>query len=234
MKRLQPASRVASPGRGSEPRRASRRPTSGSRLRGRQGRRPTGRTLLAWGLGGLIVLGLAGLLALRCLGLGNGLAGEQGGAPGSVQGQTGHPAPAFSLPLLNGTTFSLSQARGHPVVLYFLAPTCASCAQGSQQLARVIQETRTTGAIALAIDVNSGDRPADLEAFVRTVGQPAASTLQWGIDTSGEIVSAYGIQTLESMVVISARGQVLMVSATPLSPAQLTALLQQASSGASA
>jgi hypothetical protein len=119
-------------------------------------------------------------------------------------------------------------------VLYFLAPTCATCAQGSQPLARVIQTARTTGAIALAIDVNSWDRPADLEAFVRAVGPPAASTLRWGIDPSGGIVSAYGIQTLESMVVISASGQVFTVSATPLSPAQLTALLQQASAGASA
>jgi peroxiredoxin len=226
-------SRVASSGRRGESPRADTLPISARRRRGSRGRHADSRGLLAWGLGGLLVLGLAGLLALCCLGLGSELAGEQGGAPGSVQGQTGHPAPDFSLPLLNGTTFSLAQARGHPVVLYFLAPTCATCAQGSQQLARVIQETRTTGAIALAIDVNSGDRPADLEAFVHTVGQPAASTLQWGIDFSGSIVSAYGIQTLESMVVISARGQILTVSATPLSPAQLTALLQQASAGAS-
>ncbi len=229
MKPSQSASRVTSPGRRGEAPRADARPISARRRRGSRGRHADSRGLLAWGLGGLLVLGLAGLLALCCLGLGTRLTGEQGDAPGSARGQTGHPAPDFLLPLLNGTTFSLSQARGHPVVLYFLAPTCATCAQGSQQLARVIQAARTTGAIALAIDVNSWDRPADLEAFVRAVGQPAASTLQWGIDPSGSIVSAYGIQTLESMVVISASGQVLTVSATPLSPAQLTALLQQAS-----
>ncbi|RAQ94068.1 hypothetical protein A4R35_00890 [Thermogemmatispora tikiterensis] len=182
--------------------------------------------MLAWGLGGLVVVALAGLLALCCLGLGNGLVGGQADTP--AQGQTEHLAPDFSLPLLHGTTFSLAQARGHPVVLYFLAPTCATCVQGSQQLAHVIEASRSTGAIALALDVNSGDRPEDLEAFVRAVGQPAASVLQWGIDPSGTIVSAYGIQTLESMVVISAGGKVLTVSATPLSPAQLTALLQQA------
>ena len=45
-------------------------------------------------------------------------------------------APDFTLPLLSGGTFHLAAASGHPVVLYFMAPTCATCAQGSQQLAR--------------------------------------------------------------------------------------------------
>src|SRR5437016_4405221 len=44
-------------------------------------------------------------------------------------------APDFTLPLLSGTTFHLAAKLGHVVVLYFMAPTCTSCAQGSRNLA---------------------------------------------------------------------------------------------------
>ncbi|HZS78391.1 MAG TPA: redoxin domain-containing protein [Ktedonobacteraceae bacterium] len=91
-------------------------------------------------------------------------------------------APDFTLPLLSGATFHLASQQGHMVVLYFMSPTCATCAQGSRNLAQAALSVKTQGAEVLAIDVNPGDRPADLEAFVQSLGIPASAPVQWGVD----------------------------------------------------
>src|SRR5229473_8013235 len=82
-------------------------------------------------------------------------------------------APDFTLPLLSGTTFHLASQQGHVVVLYFMATGCAGCEPGSHDLAQALQSAKIRGAEALAIDLNAGDRPADLQAFVKGIGIPA-------------------------------------------------------------
>src|SRR5579875_2670186 len=196
-------------------------------------RSSTGSSALNWGIP--LLVGIIAVLALAvcCLGIGSGAASTSSASPqtsGATQSSNvqASSAPDFSLSLLGGKTFHLAQARGHPVVLYFMATTCATCAQGSQQLAQVMQTAHEQGAIALAIDVNSGDRPADLQNFVQSVGEPAATTLQWGIDTNDAIATAYQVQTLETMVVINAQGQIIASNSSPFPPAQLVALLKSA------
>ena len=190
-------------------------------------------TALNWGIPLLVGLIAVVALAVCCLGIGSGATSTSSASPqtsGATQSSSvqASSAPDFSLSLLNGKTFHLAQAHGHPVVLYFMATTCATCAQGSQQLAQVMQTAHEQGAIALAIDVNPGDRPADLQNFVRSVGEPAATTLQWGIDTNDAIATAYQVQTLETMVVINAQGQIIASNSSPFPPAQLVALLKRA------
>jgi peroxiredoxin len=203
------------------------------RTSSRRARRATDSFVLNWGIPLLVVFGAAAALAVCCLGLGSRPAAsdtstaQTTGASNAASGQPAQ-APDFTLPLLRGGTFHLAGASGHPVVLYFMAPTCATCAQGSQQLAHVMQTAGVAGATALAIDVNAGDHPADLQAFVQSVGQPAATTLRWGIDSNDAIATAYGVQTLETMVVIDARGQIVARSDSPLPPDQLVQLLKQA------
>src|SRR5215831_15046757 len=87
-------------------------------------------------------------------------------------------APDFSLPLLSGTTFHLASQQGHVVVLFFMATGCADCAPGSHDLAQALQSAKIRGAEALAIDVNSSDRPADLQVFIQGVGIPATVPIQ--------------------------------------------------------
>jgi peroxiredoxin len=193
--------------------------------------RSTGSSVLNWGIPLLVAFGA--ILVVYYLGVGSRAAvtssttnqTTSAGNPSSTQSSR---APEFTLPLLSGKTFQLTGERGHPVVLYFMATTCATCVQGSQQLAQGMQAANGAGATALAIDVNSGDRPTDLHAFVQSVGQPAASTLQWGIDGNDAIATAYGIQTLETMVVINAQGQIVARTASPIPPDQLAQLLKTA------
>jgi peroxiredoxin len=200
-----------------------------SRTGPRRARRPASSSLLNWGIPLLVVLGAVLLVFVCCYGIGATTPSTTNHeASAGNSSSTPAQAPDFTLSLLSGGTFHLAGATGHPVVLYFMAPTCATCAQGSQQLAQVMQTAHVAGATALAIDVTPGDRPADLRAFAQSVGQPATTTLQWGIDTDGTIARAYGVQALETMVVINAQGQIIADSGSPIASAQLTALLKSA------
>ncbi len=136
-------------------------------------------------------------------------------------------APDFTLPLLSGTTFHLASQQGHVVVLYFMAPTCATCAQGSRNLAQAAQSIKTEGAEALAIDVNPGDRPADLEAFIQSDGIPASAPMQWGIDRGDAIARAYNVQTLETTIVIDPHGRVAYRSDGAVPPDQLAQIVRK-------
>jgi peroxiredoxin len=135
-------------------------------------------------------------------------------------------APDFTLPLLSGTTFHLAAKLGHVVVLYFMAPTCATCAQGSRNLAQASLSVKTQGAEVLAIDVNPGDRPSDLQVFVQSDSIPASAPMQWGVDTGDAIASAYNVQTLETTVVIDTHGQVAYRSDGSVSPEQLAQIVK--------
>jgi cytochrome c biogenesis protein CcmG/thiol:disulfide interchange protein DsbE len=135
-------------------------------------------------------------------------------------------APDFTLPLLSGTTFHLATQQGHVVVLFFMATGCAGCEPGSSDLAQALQSAKVRGAQALAIDVNGSDRPADLEAFVQSLGIPASAPVQWGIDTTGTIASAYGVQALETTVVIDPHGQIAYRSDGSIPPEQLAQIVR--------
>jgi peroxiredoxin len=134
--------------------------------------------------------------------------------------------PDFTLPLLSGTSFHLASQQGHVVVLFFMAIGCAGCGPGSHDLAQALQSAKIRGAQALAIDLNTGDRPADLQAFVQSVGIPASAPVQWGIDTTGAIARAHNVQTLETTVVIDPHGQIAYRSDCSIPPEQLAQIVR--------
>ena len=135
-------------------------------------------------------------------------------------------APDFTLATLGGGAFHLARELGHVVVLYFMATGCVDCGPGSQDLAQTLLSAKVRGVEALAIDLNTGDRPADLQAFVQSVGIPASAPVQWGIDTTGAIATAYNVQALETTVVIDPHGQIAYRSDRSVSPEQLAQIVR--------
>jgi peroxiredoxin len=200
-----------------------RKPTASRSAR----RRPPRRRLLPR----IIVLAmtlalLVGIIALvRAASLSTPASSNTATTTGASTGGTSS-APDFTLPLLSGTTFHLAAKLGHPVVLYFMSPTCATCAQGSRNLAQASLSVKTQGAEVLAIDVNAGDHPADLEAFVQSDGIPASAPMQWGVDTNDAIASAYHVQALETTVVIDPHGQIAYRSDGSVPPEQLAQIVR--------
>jgi peroxiredoxin len=148
------------------------------------------------------------------------------GSPGTQTPSRVLTAPDFTLPTLTGTTFHLAAKQGHVVVLYFMAPTCPSCAPDSHTLADTLLSTKRYGVQALAIDVNLEDRPGDLEAFIHSEAIPATAPVQWGIDTTGAITSAYGVLTLETTVVIDPKGEIAYQTNGAFPPDQLAQIIR--------
>ena len=65
-------------------------------------------------------------------------------------------APDFSLPSTTGETISLSDYRGRPVAVAFLAGHCHHCLQTLPVLDKIQSEYATKGLIVLPVYVNSG------------------------------------------------------------------------------
>ncbi len=148
------------------------------------------------------------------------------GAAGASKTSSAPGAPDFTVTTLAGTSFHLASLQGHVVVLYFMATGCAGCEPGSHDLAQALLSAKTPGAEALAIDLNSGDRSADLAAFVQSLGIPASTPVAWAIDTTGAIASAYQVQVLETTIVINRQGQIAYRSDGPVPPEQLARLVR--------
>src|SRR5579885_549834 len=159
-------------------------------------------------------------------------AGSVSGAPGTAATgasttSSAPGAPDFTVTTLDGLPFHLASQQGHVVVLYFMATGCAGCEPGSSALAQALQTAKVRGAQALGIDLNTSDRPADLEAFVQSLGIPASAPVKWGIDTTGAIASAYNVQALETTVVIDRHGQIAYRSDGAVPPEQLAQIVRK-------
>ena len=78
------------------------------------------------------------LLGIGGIGFFSFLAGQHsqtGAAQRALNASVGEPAPNIPITLTNGTTLNLSSFRGKPVVLWFVATWCSSCADSASLLA---------------------------------------------------------------------------------------------------
>src|SRR2546421_6845545 len=122
--------------------------------------------VLKLGAQGLAVAGVAGLLALlvwRVVHQNGNTAASQ-----VAHGKTG-PAPAFSLPRLEGGgKVSLASLRGKAVVVNFWASWCAPCKREAPALERSWKQHSSQGLVVLGIDAN--DVSGDARRFARKLG----------------------------------------------------------------
>jgi cytochrome c biogenesis protein CcmG, thiol:disulfide interchange protein DsbE len=114
----------------------------------------------------------------------------------------GRRAPDFSLPLLNGGTFSLHSLRGKPVVLNFWAAWCVPCREETPMLVRLHKVYRPRGLQFVGVD--SEDQTADARAFAA----------QYHVDyplvrlDDDRLIDAYAVPGLPTTIFIGADGVV--------------------------
>ncbi len=83
--------------------------------------------------------------------------------------KVGAPAPAFSLPRLEGSgDISLASFRGKTVVLNFFASWCDPCKREAPDLESVWRRYRSDGLVVLGVD--SGDARGDAKRFLSAHG----------------------------------------------------------------
>jgi cytochrome c biogenesis protein CcmG, thiol:disulfide interchange protein DsbE len=117
---------------------------------------------------------------------------------------TGKPAPAFSLPALDGRTVSLADYRGRNVVLSFWASWCGPCRMEAPLLRTFYQRTHKAHAdyelLAISLDET------------REAAQAAASELKMPfpvlLDSTGKVGQEYRVEGIPTLMVIDKTGTV--------------------------
>jgi thiol-disulfide isomerase/thioredoxin len=178
--------------------------------------RSSGTTLSALGLVALLLLGIAVLPRIL----------SRPRAPA-----IGRLAPDFSLALVaNGSTgagatpksLTLSDLRGHAVILDFWATWCQPCRAEAPIVEQVARRWRDRGVIVLGIDMDTADQ-----------GDPRAFALENGLsypilhDLAGSAARAYEIDSLPTLVVVSPEGKIAAIRSGITDGAELEKLVRQ-------
>jgi len=103
---------------------------------------------------GLVALGLLCTGVIVWLLLSNSQTGSSGSAattPTAAGGMVGQKAADFTLPATDGQTYTLSQFKGKPVFLEFMAPWCPHCQKDSGLLNQIYAANKNKGLQMLSI-----------------------------------------------------------------------------------
>ena len=121
------------------------------------------------------------------------------------------PAPNFTRPLLEGDgSITLSDLRGHPVLLNFWASWCDPCKDEAPVLADGWRKWRDTGVIFLGVDTR--DSRSAAIAFERRYGVEYQSV----VDENEEVNYAYGVTGFPESFFIDRTGQVVAKYVGPM------------------
>jgi len=131
--------------------------------------------------------------------------------------RTGGTAPDFTVVDTAGSTFTLSEQRGKPVLLYLMRGTwCPTCQSGVPALRQAWTEYESKGLVILTVDLDTSETNAQIEAYRSKNGaswpfardtdyvgakynaqQPGA---KFFVDRSGDVVSSsYGVANYNEM-----------------------------------
>jgi len=113
------------------------------------------------------------------------------------------PAPDFLLTTFKGTTISLADLRGKPVVINFWASWCPPCRIEAPLIEKTWRAYKDRDLIFLGVNIQ--DRKADALNYIREF----AITYPNGPDPTGEISIDYGVSGLPVTFFVSRDGEVV-------------------------
>lgn len=159
----------------------------------------------------LLVVGLVALFA-------SGFGRDPRALPTTLEGR---PAPAFSLPTLEGERIALEDLRGHPVVVNFWATWCAPCIQDNQMLMQLARIYEPQGVVFLG--VLYGDEPDRARRWVRRQ-ESMYPTL---VDEERRMIIDYAVGGVPETFVIDGQGRIAHKIVGVVRPAELRAVLEE-------
>lgn len=117
----------------------------------------------------------------------------------------GDLAPDFSVPTLDGQVYTLSEQRGKPTLVFFMAYWCGTCIPEGQALARLQQEYGDQLNI-IAIDVDPSSSVEVLAQFKSAAGDGAFT---WAFDAGQQVTQAYAVRSLDTTLLLNENGIVV-------------------------
>jgi len=138
--------------------------------------------------------------------------------------QAGFLAPDFTLGTLSGETITLSDLRGHPILLNWWASWCLPCRAEMPAMQRVYDHYRDDGFIVLAVNATLQDSRAAAQSFVDEFG----FTYPILLDLDGSVASLYRLRAFPSSYFIDAEGVISeVVIGGPMDEALLATRVEQ-------
>lgn len=134
---------------------------------------------------------------------------------------SGEAAADFTAPLLDGSTFRLSDYRGEYVLVFPTVVGCGDCVFGINVITFVNEASPNIQLEILIMDLYVGDSPAVWTDFANQINH---SNISWGVAGSDAFAVDYEIDTLGTMLLVNPEGKVVFRSKHPITYYQLEAL----------
>ncbi len=143
--------------------------------------------------------------------------------PGNLA--NGEPAPGFTVTTLAGETFTLSDHRGSPVLLTFMAIGCPSCMYEITSLAEAYPAHAGRGLVILVVDIQGSDTSTELQPYIDSLPYPEVS---WTIDGELRVAPLYDVFNLGVTVLVDPTGRIVYRDNQPTDPDGFQQLLELA------
>jgi cytochrome c biogenesis protein CcmG/thiol:disulfide interchange protein DsbE len=138
----------------------------------------------------------------------------------AVAPQTGFLAPNFTLTTLDGSSVTLNDLQGTPVLINFWASWCGPCRSEMPHIQTVYKAHRDDGLVVLG--VNQLESLPTVAAFV----QEFDLTFPIPLDQSGEVSAVYRARALPTSFFVDADGVVRDVFTGPMTKGLLESKLE--------
>ena len=135
----------------------------------------------------------------------------------------GFAAPDFTLEALDGSQLTLSELRGHPVMLNLWASWCLPCRVEMPAIERVYRRHREDGLVVVGLNVTAQDSEAAARAFV----QEFELSFPIVLDRDGAASARYELMGLPSTYFIDREGVIReVIIGGPMSEAVMLSHVQ--------
>ncbi|MGH7388646.1 MAG: TlpA disulfide reductase family protein [Candidatus Rokuibacteriota bacterium] len=121
----------------------------------------------------------------------------------------GKAAGDFTLPLVDGQRFRLSEHQGRPVFINFWATWCPPCLEELPAMERLWREHKERGLVMVAVSLDAN--PKVVAPFIAKHG----FTFPVAIDSRLDVANAYGVRALPATVLVDRQGQLAALALGP-------------------
>ena len=104
--------------------------------------------------------------------------------------KVGDMAPDFSLPMTDGTTFTLAEQRGKVVMLQFTASWCGVCRREMPHIESEIWQRHKDNANFVLVGVDREETKEVVDAYTQKVG----TTYPMALDTAANAFASYALR----------------------------------------